>query len=511
MEKVEILYHRIQQNMFEKSLEDLGIFSKQYLHTLIHPMYSNNAHMPTYCIISMDFNNLNDINQSEGRAKGDKIIHDSLALYLDNLPKGYLCARSGGDEFIIILPQTLEETIQIMQDKQQLLQNHKQDLLNISIATQAIDSGTCFNLQEMMDKNEVTIHRLKQNCCTTLFENGTQQGYWNCLEQKLEANFDSFFKSLRLHGKPLNSTDMPHIHADLLQAFKQSLQTCNLPTLKKPKVYKEASYQDLATQMHHILTNPVSSPKVLNDVSVSDYASILDKLLRQRNTNYFTKDYFKDYLLGERAGSYYAILGSTNNVKLANEAYGFKHTDKEIAELADQFKQQGEKLLKAPFCNAAYYKGPANYLCDCSGGDFIMATNKPSSSNLAFEDSIITAEGCLCQLCLTDTPRLLNAYNFEDIFRTMHAEVDAKKDALVFDFLKASPTEDKNTSEKRIAILQNFLSQTIQYYSHHISDYDNSYQMMKFCLLADRQIYTALGKFNLKQETMLSLPNGPSL
>nr|MCR5102388.1 GGDEF domain-containing protein [Butyrivibrio sp.] len=64
-----------------------------------------------YCIISMDLNGLKTINDEYGHVAGDKYITDFAKILTNCFEPFGTCCRIGGDEFIIIIPETTEDNV----------------------------------------------------------------------------------------------------------------------------------------------------------------------------------------------------------------------------------------------------------------------------------------------------------------------------------------------------------------------------------------------------------------
>lgn len=62
-------------------------------------------------IIFIDINNFGEIDKVYGHTLGDNILVEVSSLLRDNVPKGAFLSRFGGDEFIILSPTHLEESI----------------------------------------------------------------------------------------------------------------------------------------------------------------------------------------------------------------------------------------------------------------------------------------------------------------------------------------------------------------------------------------------------------------
>ena len=64
-----------------------------------------------YCIISIDLNGLKPINDKFGHPTGDKYIKDFAKVLTNTFDEQGLCARVGGDEFLVILPNSASTDI----------------------------------------------------------------------------------------------------------------------------------------------------------------------------------------------------------------------------------------------------------------------------------------------------------------------------------------------------------------------------------------------------------------
>ena len=67
-----------------------------------------------YCIISLDLNNLKQVNDKYGHFAGDRLIRD-FGLLLNDVFKEYFCARIGGDEFVVVMEDaTLDNVTELI-------------------------------------------------------------------------------------------------------------------------------------------------------------------------------------------------------------------------------------------------------------------------------------------------------------------------------------------------------------------------------------------------------------
>ncbi len=70
-----------------------------------------------YCILSMDLNGLKGINDKYGHSAGDKYITDFAKILKSNFEPYGTCCRIGGDEFLIIMPNSTSDEIDALISK----------------------------------------------------------------------------------------------------------------------------------------------------------------------------------------------------------------------------------------------------------------------------------------------------------------------------------------------------------------------------------------------------------
>lgn len=100
--------------MLEKKLEKYahtdmltGLFNRYYLDEWI--ANSMKSEMYPLCVISADCDGLKKINESYGHAIGDEFLRLTASLFRAELPEKAVMFRMGGDEFLVILPNTTQD------------------------------------------------------------------------------------------------------------------------------------------------------------------------------------------------------------------------------------------------------------------------------------------------------------------------------------------------------------------------------------------------------------------
>ena len=116
--------------MLEKQLEKYvhadmltGLFNRHYLDEWLANCM--NADMYPLCVVSADCDGLKKINNSYGHAIGDEFLRLTALLLRVELPEKAVIFRMGGDEFLIILPNTTQDEckkyIDVMNESSQSL------------------------------------------------------------------------------------------------------------------------------------------------------------------------------------------------------------------------------------------------------------------------------------------------------------------------------------------------------------------------------------------------------
>jgi len=59
-----------------------------------------------FSVVLMDLNNFKKVNDTYGHRTGDKVLEDISAIIQKNIRAYDVAARYGGDEFVIVFPDT---------------------------------------------------------------------------------------------------------------------------------------------------------------------------------------------------------------------------------------------------------------------------------------------------------------------------------------------------------------------------------------------------------------------
>lgn len=121
-----------------------------------------------YSIIALDIDHFKNINDTYGHTAGDNVLKAVSKIYLNASRENDLCVRFGGEEFIILLPNThKEDAFKIAQRINLMVENNVVEFNNTSIkftlsAGVAVDNdGT--QLEDTIKKADEALYKAKEN------------------------------------------------------------------------------------------------------------------------------------------------------------------------------------------------------------------------------------------------------------------------------------------------------------------------------------------------------------
>ncbi len=147
-----VMYNITERKQLEETLRYIsnhdvltGLYNRTYYNEELLRLQKG-RHFPVSIIVG-DIDDLKYINDRYGHGVGDKLIKQAARLFESVFRQGDVIARTGGDEFIILLPQTNEATaIQCTLRIREILKKkvNEQPHLSISFGTATATRGTSF-------------------------------------------------------------------------------------------------------------------------------------------------------------------------------------------------------------------------------------------------------------------------------------------------------------------------------------------------------------------------------
>lgn len=102
-------YNRVNLQLYELSvLDDLtGLFNRRYLIKFLEMEHNRSGRTGrAFSLAFIDLDNFKRINDTMGHLAGDRVLKDISGILRDNIRSYDIASRYGGDEFIIIFPET---------------------------------------------------------------------------------------------------------------------------------------------------------------------------------------------------------------------------------------------------------------------------------------------------------------------------------------------------------------------------------------------------------------------
>lgn len=497
------LYNEILNYIYAHNFQDLKVFSKQYLHSIAFPSYSNNSKDEDYSIISIDFNDMAKINE-KGMKKGDKILHDSVKSMMSAMPENSFCIRMGGDEFVFMLPNSSKEQALQSENKLHLsLKDNSKKLNNVTVTSYCVHSSEANSLSDMIEIADSAINVIKQNAKAKDLVND-----WDILQNKITENFTTFFKNLRFHKFPMKVQHLKNIitkvitSSDYLMDTPFEVQETDDKTAllhEKVTMHEIKNLKSLNSLLVSQLKMPASHEQI-NKIDTSIYVNLLNKLVRDPITMQFNKSYLIRQLLENEHKTFNAMRFSSTFVKVSNTINTtHSSTDNQIKDLGKKAYSYLNNLIdlnKNPFSDA-----PSNYLIALDGGDMLLVLDKNNkiekstinSINEFFnkQDTTHFSHDNLLKLVSSNKFEKLNKKNVEQVLSSQSELCNKNKIPIIKNFLNDDIITD---------LLSVTLRDTVEFYNKIIPDKNDINAKTKFFRLVSRTVLDLYSSLDVEHD-----------
>lgn len=475
------LYGEIKKYIYDDLFSDLNVFSKQYFHCIVSPSYSDNLENDPYSVISIDFNNMQQINKN-GMKKGDKILHDSIELMQSVLPENSSTLRLGGDEFLFLLNNvSKEEALKCEAKMHEMLEQFSNKIKGTTVTSYCLSSEEANNIDALIDIADVAITSIKQNAkISNLLDK------WEILEEKAKENFSTFFKTLRFHNYPMEISQLQKVLLDVIDTYDNFINQEN--TSKEELINNESntiySPNDLK-QLNDLLTSKNPNYNSLESFNEATLANILNSLVRDPITQQFSEPYFKKFLLKENNNKFKALKISPAFVKFSN-TINSSHSTTNI-QMENYHKDFYDFLNnRIDFNQDTFTNAPLNYVVALSGGDMLLALDPKADIEvdeikdfLKEKNTAKYSADNLLRYVVSDSFENLNKNNFKKVILKQTEECNNNKIPLISEILNDDIVKD---------LLDVSLKDTLQLYKELVPDMSDISAKTKYVEMVSKTV-----------------------
>ena len=492
------LFHRTKEFIYSAKLEDLHVFSKEYLNSVLKPYYSSNIEKENYAAICIDFNKLNDINNRYSYQTGDKIMHYSLFLMQSVLPPNSICARIGGDEFVFLINNCNPEKIEPLIYKiNSILKEHEKELLFSSVTSYGVHSEEKNSLSEMIAEADLKITEQKNN-----FNKCSLHSKWGILENKLNQNLTSFFKSLRLYKKNITIDFLKKLYMHAITSCSDLLERDFIKVTPNNKEQSSTSSFDRneLDKLYSIFLKKAPSNEEINDINEDTYSCLLNNLIHDPVTDNFTKSYLTKYLLRDCNQEFKVKYISTSFIKLFNTLFSHNATDIKGNEMITDFLNYLQENLGITFSNDIFSDKAQNYFISLGAGDYLVAL--PKSEEEKNINSKINNYFSSISQDTSDLSNILKLFCSEDFHTITNENCDTLLDDLSNECKEAKDDYKFSILEEPMLkdALNNIIYDSAEYYIDNIPRSNDINNKNRFLHLLTKTMLNISIELNKEQE-----------
>jgi len=154
-----------------------GLYNRRYMHQKIDKlMHQSQLHTKAYSILLCDLDHFKSINDNYGHPCGDQVLIETASRMKSCLRSNDIAARWGGEEFMIILPETDQDAAYSVAEKLRTRLS-EQDIccsnnsLPVSMSIGMLQISSDYSLEDVLNNVDDALYAAKRNGrnCTQIF------------------------------------------------------------------------------------------------------------------------------------------------------------------------------------------------------------------------------------------------------------------------------------------------------------------------------------------------------
>ncbi len=153
-------YNKVQQSAITDPLT--GLYNRAYLTENLKNIIdnSNKEKLPT-SLAMMDVDNFKNFNDTKGHLEGDRILKEVSNIINNNFSNKEICCRYGGEEFVVIMPETKQQDALI---KSERLRENIEKNCELTISIGLITSqNSSLNHADMLKYADEALYKAKRS------------------------------------------------------------------------------------------------------------------------------------------------------------------------------------------------------------------------------------------------------------------------------------------------------------------------------------------------------------
>ena len=163
LEKQKSIIGKIKEQAVKDALTDL--YSRRYLNeSLKIHLYNFKRYKRVFSILMVDLNDFKMVNDTYGHITGDVVLTNFAKILKKTMRKSDICIRYGGDEFIVILPETDEKQAMAVADK------IKENISSVKFKSHGKEFKISISTGVTSVKNDDTVESILERVDKALYE-----------------------------------------------------------------------------------------------------------------------------------------------------------------------------------------------------------------------------------------------------------------------------------------------------------------------------------------------------